>query len=292
MEEYADLVNSLEDNSCFNTACDRVGIVRQVLFNLNHPDQNYHIIHIVGTHGKRHFVNTLAPLMAESGLKIACLCPDKQADPCRQIQINGCPISQSDFVHSYWRIYCHLPLDLSEKSLTINEWIFLIAVNYFAEKGVDWLILPAGVGGIGDTSNAIGVPDLVVVTSCCMDHWRKLGSTVHQIAYAKAGVVKPGTKAVVVGPSIQGPFHEEISAIVRSKGVQVIESAQFVTVSLNKEGSQPAFLQVRTPMQHFNLMLTTQPQKWQLRNLYLILTTIDWLKKNGLKVKSSVSSLV
>lgn len=292
VDNYDELINVLRNDSCINTCCDRVGLVRQVLFNLSHPDQNFHIIHVVGTHGKRAFVNTLVPLMRQSGLKIACLCPSPKEDPCDQIKLNGQSISRADFVHSYLQIFCHLPLDMSENSLSLDEWIFLIAINYFAEQNVDWLVLPAVIGGIGDTSNAIGAPDLVVVTSCCMDHWKKLGSTAHQIAQAKAGVVKEGTHAVIVGPTIQGEFHEEIAAIVRSKGVRVIESNKFVTLSLNKEGAQPAFLQVRTPVQHFKLALSGQPNETKIRNLYLILTAVNWLKENGLTVKTSCKSLV
>lgn len=292
MDNYKDLIESVKNNSCINTSCDRVGLVRQVLLNLNRPDQFYRIIHVVGTHGKRDFVKVLDRLMEQSGLKIACLIGGLSSDPRSQIKINGQSISEEDYIHNFLQIYCHLPLEMTENELTQAEWTFLIGLNYFAEKNVDWLILPAVMGGIGDTSNAIGAPDLVVVTSCCMDHWRKLGSTIHQVAQAKAGVVKPGTKAVIVGPGIQGEFHEEIAAIVRSKGVRVIESKQFVTLSLNKEGSLPAFLQVRTPQQHFNLTLPGKLSKRKLRNLYLILTTVNWLKENGLTVKTSCKALV
>jgi dihydrofolate synthase/folylpolyglutamate synthase len=291
VETYSDLIHALKNNTCINTNCDRVGLVRQVLFNLNHPDQYFRIIHVVGTHGKHNFIKALRPLMTNSGLKIACLRLNDSDDPCERIRINGRAISRENFMHSYWQINCHLPLDMEENSLTLREWTFLIAMNYFVEQNVDWLILPAGIGGIGDTSNAIGAPDLVVVTSCCMDHWRKLGTTRRAIAQAKAGVVKTGTRAVIVGPEIDGEFHERIAAIINSKGVKVIESSQFVTLTQTKEGAQPAFLQVKTPLQHFDLRLAKKPDQKQLRNIYLILTTVNWLKNNGLTVQADHAAL-
>lgn len=288
MDNYKELVYSLRNDSCINTNCDRVGRVRQVLFNLNHPDQNFRIIHVVGTHGKKYFINALLPLMGQSKLKIAYFCRGESMDPCRRIQINGQAINQDDYVRNYWQVYCHLPLDMAENSLTLEEWTFLIALNYFAKENVDWLILPADMGGIGDTSNAISVPELVIVTSCCMDHWRKLGTTTRQIARAKAGVVKNGTKAVIVGPEIKGEFHENIANFVRKKGAKIIESSQFVTLAIKKEGQQLAYLQVVTPRQHFKLALSGQPDEQQVRNIYLLLTVANWLKENGLKLKTPV----
>lgn len=292
VDNYKELVHSLKNNSCINTNCDRVGRVRQVLFNLNHPDQNFRIIHVVGTHGKQYLITALLPLMGQSKLKIACFHRDESLDPCRQIQINGQAINQADYVRNYWQIYCHLPLDMAESSLTLEEWTFLIAINYFATKNVDWLILSARMGGIGDISNAISIPDLVIVTSCCMDHWRKLGTTIRQIAWAKAGVVKRGTKAVIVGPEIKGEFHKNIANFVKKKGVKVIESSQFVTLTIQKEGQQPACLQVATPRQHFKLALADYPDEKQLRNIYLLLTVANWLKDNGLTVKTTSTVLV
>ena len=67
----------------------------------------------------------------------------------------------------------------------------------FAENPADVLILEVGLGGRLDATNVVPKPALSVITPISLDHADKLGETIEQIASEKAGILKPGVRAIV-----------------------------------------------------------------------------------------------
>jgi dihydrofolate synthase/folylpolyglutamate synthase len=61
--------------------------------------------------------------------------------------------------------------------------------------GVEWVALETGMGGRFDPTNA-GDYDLAVITNVDFDHVPQLGTTLPEIAWHKAGIIKPGKPAV------------------------------------------------------------------------------------------------
>ena len=59
------------------------------------------------------------------------------------------------------------------------------------------MILETGLGGRLDSTNAVGVPDVTVITKIGYDHMAVLGNTLPEIAAEKAGVIKRGTSLVL-----------------------------------------------------------------------------------------------
>jgi dihydrofolate synthase / folylpolyglutamate synthase len=80
---------------------------------------------------------------------------------------------------------------------TVFELGFAIALRYFAQRDVDLAILEVGLGGRYDSANVV-TPLLSVITSISYDHMHVLGDTLGQIAYEKAGILKPGVPAITV----------------------------------------------------------------------------------------------
>ncbi len=52
------------------------------------------------------------------------------------------------------------------------------------------MILETGLGGSLDATNAVGVPEVSVITKIGYDHMEILGNTLEEIAAQKAGVFK------------------------------------------------------------------------------------------------------
>lgn len=70
------------------------------------------------------------------------------------------------------------------------------------------MILETGLGGRLDSTNAVGIPDVSVITKIGYDHMAILGDTLSEIAAEKAGIIKPGTILVTESqePSVQEVF--------------------------------------------------------------------------------------
>lgn len=68
-----------------------------------------------------------------------------------------------------------------------------LAFYYMKYQQVDFLILETGMGGRLDATNVINSPVCSVITSVGLDHMHFLGNSLEQIAYEKAGIMKPSS---------------------------------------------------------------------------------------------------
>jgi dihydrofolate synthase/folylpolyglutamate synthase len=73
----------------------------------------------------------------------------------------------------------------------------------FRERVVDWAVLEVGLGGRLDAVNIID-PTVSVITRIDLDHQDWLGDTREQIGAEKAGILRPGTPAVIADPEPPG----------------------------------------------------------------------------------------
>ncbi len=70
------------------------------------------------------------------------------------------------------------------------------ALLYFAQQKVDIAVIETGLGGRFDATRVVN-PLVCVITSLSLDHTDLLGNTLAEIAFEKAGIMKPGIPVVV-----------------------------------------------------------------------------------------------
>jgi dihydrofolate synthase/folylpolyglutamate synthase len=85
-----------------------------------------------------------------------------------------------------------------------------MALDWFASQEVDYVVLETGLGGRLDSTNIV-TPALSVITNIGLDHCDLLGETLGEIAFEKAGIIKPKVPVVV------GESHPEIDAVFERK---------------------------------------------------------------------------
>ena len=83
--------------------------------------------------------------------------------------------------------------------LTFFEMLTVSALVYFKEQKVDWVILETGLGGRLDATNATESM-IAVITPISIDHTKILGTTLEEIAFEKAGIIKNSKQRVVIAP--------------------------------------------------------------------------------------------
>ena len=86
------------------------------------------------------------------------------------------------------------------------------AFMIFKEEKVDIALVEVGLGGRLDATNVIPPPIIAVITSISLDHMEYLGDTVQDIAKEKCGIIKNGTKAVIVS----NQSFDQVNEIVKS----------------------------------------------------------------------------
>ena len=78
----------------------------------------------------------------------------------------------------------------------------MIALLHFHKEAVDYAVLECGLGGRLDSTNIIAKNiDCAAITSIDKDHVDIIGETLEEIALEKSGIIKPGIKGCVLGPT-------------------------------------------------------------------------------------------
>ena len=85
-----------------------------------------------------------------------------------------------------------------------------IAFDHFRKQKVDIAIIETGLGGRLDSTNII-TPKLSVITNIGFDHMQMLGHTLPEIAFEKAGIIKPGVPVVI------GEWKKETAPVFKAK---------------------------------------------------------------------------
>jgi len=173
----------------FDTLKINFGLERMqnILSALGDPHLKFKSIHVAGTNGKGSVCAMLASILQEAGYKVGLFTSPHLFSWCERIKVNGKDISNSDFG---FRIS-----DLRGRAkkfgidLTPFEEVTAIAFNYFADQGVDIAVVEVGMGGRLDATNVI-TPFVSVITNIDYDHTEYLGSTLSEIAFEKAGIIK------------------------------------------------------------------------------------------------------
>ncbi|MBR7137594.1 MAG: bifunctional folylpolyglutamate synthase/dihydrofolate synthase, partial [Clostridia bacterium] len=79
---------------------------------------------------------------------------------------------------------------------THYELLTALAMLYFAAQQCDIVVLETALGGTDDCTNVIDAPLAAVLTAISLEHTQILGSTLSEIASAKAGIIKRGSSVV------------------------------------------------------------------------------------------------
>jgi len=182
--------------------------ITAMLERLGNPHKSLRFIHVAGTNGKGSVSNMTENILISHGYKVGYYTSPYIEHFGERICINNVPISNEDL--------CRYVNRVREASCDLNpiefEFITAIAMCYFLDSGCDVVVLEVGLGGRFDATNVIDTPLLNIITPIGLDHTAILGDTLSQIAFEKAGTIKPGSD-VVISPEM----HPDCIEVIRRK---------------------------------------------------------------------------
>lgn len=190
--EYEKIIEEIEHKRRFGNL-PGVVISEQLLAAVGNPQHDLPFIHIAGTNGKGSTAAFLSGICKQAGLKTGLFTSPHLISFTERIQINGQEIDKETAARLGERL-----LALKEEvSGTMFDYCLAMALLYFKEEKCDLVILETGLGGRLDSTNAVGVPKVSVITKIGYDHTQILGDNLAMIAREKAGILKEGTMAVL-----------------------------------------------------------------------------------------------
>lgn len=180
--------------------------ISELLEMLGNPQRELRFVHIAGTNGKGSTAAMSAAILNAAGYRTGLFTSPYIYRFHERIQLCGEQIGDGELEEVVNYIY-----PFAEKMAdppTEFELVCAIAFEYYRRKQADIVVLECGMGGLMDATNIIPAPAVAVITNIGLDHTDMLGDTLEAIAGAKAGIIKPGCRAVIYRgtPGVEAVF--------------------------------------------------------------------------------------
>uniref|UniRef100_A0A182NQB5 Folylpolyglutamate synthase n=1 Tax=Anopheles dirus TaxID=7168 RepID=A0A182NQB5_9DIPT len=172
---------------------ERIGIKLENLDKLS-------AIHVSGTKGKGSTCAMIESILRSNGYRTGFFSSPHLVSVTERIRLNGMPISTEKFSETFWRIYERLSASREHMNDLPSYFGFLtiLAFDVFLREEVDVCVVEVGIGGRYDCTNALRRTATVGITSLGLEHTKLLGNTLEEIAWQKAGIIKPGSDVYTV----------------------------------------------------------------------------------------------
>jgi len=182
--------------------------VHRLLARMGHPERSLPpVVHVAGTNGKG---STTA--MMRAGIEAAGQTTHVYTSPHlarfhERIRLAGEIIPEPKLARYLDECY----EANGGQPITFFEITTVAALVAFSRVKADWTLLEVGLGGRLDATNVVDRPRLTVVTPISYDHQQYLGESLAEIAFEKAGIIKPGVPCVV------GPQEPEAMEVIEAR---------------------------------------------------------------------------
>jgi len=274
---YHDAVAYLDSLAQFGWKLDLARIERLCEL-AGHPERRFRSVLVGGSAGKGSTCAFLDAIFRAAGLRVGTAPKPHLHTHRERVQVNGELISEADFAALMKRI---IPLaeqvTREEGSPTVFEVMTLLSFLHFAATGVEMAVVEVGLGGRFDATNVL-TPDLALITMIGLDHTDRLGETVEEIAFEKAGIIKPGGR-VVTGAT--GAARDVIATAARERGAQLRSLAQEVRVENIRGDSGATVFDLHTPEGFWPDLHMALAGEHQARNAGLAAAAALWLRADG-----------
>ncbi len=189
-----------------------LGRLERLLERLDHPERRLApVVHIAGTNGKGSTLAMLDAMLQAAGRRVQRYISPHLVQFNERFLFDGRPIGETELADV---------LDVCERAnlgQPITEFEITTAAAFlaFSRHPADALLIETGLGGRLDATNVIARPRLTAIAPISLDHQDYLGQRLEQIAFEKAGILKPGVACVL------GPQPPEVLAVIRARAAEL-----------------------------------------------------------------------
>lgn len=193
----------------------RLARTRRLLELLGNPERAYPIVHVGGTSGKGSTATLLGGMLRAAGYRTGVHTSPYLQSPVEKIEVDGAFISPDAFVALVDA--CRPAIErMAGEALgapTYTELWAALPLLHFAREGVDVAVVEVSAGGRFDATNVVS-PVVSVITTVGYDHMQSLGGHITDIAWHKAGIIKPGV------PAVTGVHQPEALAVIEDEAAR------------------------------------------------------------------------
>jgi dihydrofolate synthase / folylpolyglutamate synthase len=171
-------------------AARRLKAMAAFLEHLGNPHRAAPVIHVAGTSGKGSTATAIAAILRASGRSTLLHTSPFLQVSTEKLQIDGQLIEAPLFAELTDQVIAAAER-FGQVHLTYGEaWMAIVALA-MARLKPDVAVIEVGAGGRFDLTNVVD-SSVAVITTIGLDHTETLGPTIPEIAWHKAGIIKPG----------------------------------------------------------------------------------------------------
>ena len=273
---YEEILTKLTSKSFFSkfAGLDRM---KKTMTHFKNPEETVPVVHVAGTNGKGSVCAMLHSVLREAGYRVGLFTSPYLHDFRERIQINGELIAKEKLSALAEEVFAYT--DTLPETPNQFELLTILAFLYFSREKCDIIVLETGLGGTFDPTNIVTKPLATVIMNIGLDHCAVLGSSIEEIAEAKAGIIKEGVPVVLY------PSCDEALTVLKKRAEE--KHAPLITADLKQLKQLPAV----PNFEHFRY-LTYDVEcnllgRHQQKNCAVCIETIRLLKNCGFPVEDS-----
>jgi dihydrofolate synthase / folylpolyglutamate synthase len=256
-----------------------LGPIQELLDRLEHPERRYRSLHIGGTNGKGSTATVAASMLQAAGYRVGLYTSPHLVEFRERIRVNGNLITEERVAVL---TDCVRAAVGGPREPTFFEFTTAMAFQQFADAGVDVAVVEVGLGGRFDATNVL-MPAAAAITNVALDHQEYLGETISEIAYEKAGIIKPGVP-VVVG-RVSGEAMAVLSRVAGERGAPLKRLHGDFKVS----GKSPARFRYEGLKASYDELACPLAGRHQLDNVACALALLEAVSEQGLPVSEGAA---
>lgn len=245
--------------------------IRTLMEGLGNVHNGLKFIHLAGTNGKGSTSCMLSHILMQAGYKTGLFISPFIIRFNERMQVNGQHIPDDKLAEIVERV--SKVADAMVDAPTEFELITAAAFVWFAEEHCDIVVLETGLGGRLDATNLIETNECAVITNIGIDHTDYLGSTLADIAYEKACILKEGRPVVAYASEREALDVIVNYALSHNNPMTVTDFGAIEPVSADLTGQS-----FRYKGSEYGIRLLGAHQQ---RNAALVLETVEVLRSLG-----------
>ncbi len=253
--------------------------IKYICEKLGNPQDNYKIIHVGGTNGKGSVCNFLSSVLTSEGYSVGVYTSPHIQRFSERFVVGDHEISDIELILLIDKIKPIVEeMNKKGKSPTFFEIVTAMGFQYFYDQKVDYAIIEVGLGGRFDATNIVE-PLVSVITNVSLEHQERLGNSIEEITFEKAGVIKEDVPVVT---AVQNKALNVIKQVADKK------NASLNVISPDNWERTDGGLDWQSFIVHGKLkdyqIKTNLPGYFQGENISLAIGVIETLQMNGVYV--------
>ena len=251
---------------------------------LGHPERTFTTLHVAGTNGKGSVTAMVHAALVAAGVRASRYISPHLVDLAERFVIESEP-PDADSLHQAAEdvLDCADGLrgtDGLPMRPTFFEATTAIGFELFRRARVDVAVIEVGLGGRYDATNVIA-PVAGAITSIGLDHQQWLGQTIEEIAFEKAGIIKPGMD-VVIG-ALPDDARRVVSDVASVHSAQMIDAVDDTRITPDLEGALGTMI-IETANDRYGPLSLALRGEHQIGNARVAIRLLETARQHGVRV--------